>query len=186
VAVTTDQIRTLREKTGAGIMDSKRALEEALGDQTKAMEILRHQGLAKAGKKSDRSALQGLVEPYIHGGGRIGALVEINCETDFVARTPDFQALAHDVAMQVAAIPPRYVSVDEIAEQDYDALEKEYGSRAEAVKQVVLLEQTFIKDAKKTINDLIKEGISKLGENIVVRRFSRFELGAAAPGEDGA
>ncbi len=183
MAVTTDQIRTLREKTGAGIMDSKRALEEAAGDQTRAMEILRQQGLAKAGRKSDRSALQGLVEPYIHGGGRIGALVEINCETDFVARTPDFQALAHDVAMQVAAIPPRYVSVDQIAEGDYSALEKEYGSREEAVKQVVLLEQTFIKDAKKTINDLIKEGIGKLGENIVVRRFSRFELGAVIPGE---
>ncbi len=186
MAVTTDQIRTLREKTGAGIMDSKRALEEAAGDQTRAMEILRQQGLARAGKKSDRSALQGLVEPYIHGGGRIGALVEINCETDFVARTPEFQALAHDVAMQVAAIPPRYVSVDQIADKDYDGLEKEYGSREEAVKYVVLLEQTFIKDAKKTINDLIKEGIGKLGENIVVRRFSRFELGADLPGEDGA
>lgn len=183
MAVTTEQIRTLREKTGAGIMDSKRALEEASGDQARAMEILRQQGLARAGKKSDRSALQGLVEPYIHGGGRIGALVEINCETDFVARTPDFQALAHDVAMQVAAIPPRYVSVDQIAEQDYELLERKYGSRAEAVKHVVLLEQTFIKDAKKTINDLIKEGIGKLGENIVVRRFSRFELGAAAPGD---
>ena len=186
MAVTTDQIRTLREKTGAGIMDSKRALEQAAGDQTKAMEILRQQGLARAGKKSDRSALQGLVEPYIHGGGRIGALVEINCETDFVARTPDFQALAHDVAMQVAAIPPRFVSIDEIGEQDYAALEKEYGTREEAVKQVVLLEQTFIKDAKKTIDDLIKEGIGKLGENIVVRRFSRFELGGVVPGEDGA
>jgi elongation factor Ts len=185
VAVTTDQIRTLREKTGAGIMDSKRALEAAAGDQTKAMEILRQQGLARAGKKSDRSALQGLVEPYIHGGGRIGALVEINCETDFVARTPEFQALAHDVAMQVAAIPPRYVSVDQVDEKDYDALEKEFGSRDEALKHVVLLEQTFIKDAKKTINDLIKEGIGKLGENIVVRRFSRFELGAVVPGEDG-
>lgn len=185
MAVTTDQIKTLREKTGAGIMDSKRALEEAAGDQAKAMEILRQQGLARAGKKSDRSALQGLVEPYIHGGGRIGALVEINCETDFVARTPDFQALAHDVAMQVAAIPPRYVSVDQIAEPDYESLEKEFGSRDEAVKHVVLLEQTFIKDAKKTIDDLIKEGIGKLGENIVVRRFCRFELGAAAPGEDG-
>ena len=184
MAVTTEQIRSLREKTGAGIMDSKRALEEASGDQTKAMEILRQQGLARAGKKSDRSALQGLVEPYIHGGGRIGALVEINCETDFVARTPDFQALAHDVAMQVAAIPPRYISVDQIAEHDYDDLEKEYGSREEAVKHVVLLEQTFIKDAKKTIDDHIKEGIGKLGENIVVRRFSRFELGAAAPGEE--
>ena len=178
MAVTTEQVRALRDKTGAGIMDSKRALEEADGNVEKATEILRQQGLARAGKKSDRSALQGLVEPYIHGGGRIGALVEVNCETDFVARTPDFQTLAHDVAMQVAAIPPRYISVEEIQEADYPALEKEFGSREEAVKQVVLLEQTFIKDAKKTINDLVKEGIAKLGENIVIRRFARFELGA--------
>ena len=119
MAVTTEQVRALRDKTGAGIMDSKRALEEAGGNVDKAMEVLRQQGLARAGKKSDRSALQGLIEPYIHGGGRIGALVEINCETDFVARTPDFQALAHDVAMQVAAIPPRYVSVDDVPEADH-------------------------------------------------------------------
>ena len=178
MAVTTEQVRALRDKTGAGIMDSKRALEEADGNVEKATEILRQQGLARAGKKSDRSALQGLVEPYIHGGGRIGALVEINCETDFVARTPDFQALAHDVAMQVAALPPRYVSVDQVPETDISGLEKEFGSKEEAFKQVVLLEQTFIKDAKKTINDLVKEGIAKLGENIVIRRFSRFELGA--------
>ncbi|MDQ3656951.1 MAG: elongation factor Ts [Chloroflexota bacterium] len=183
MAITTEQVRALRDKTGAGIMDSKRALEEAGGDLVKATEVLRQQGLARAGKKSDRSALQGLVEPYIHGGGRIGALVEINCETDFVARTPDFQALAHDVAMQIAAIPPRYVSVEDVPESDYPVLEKEFGSRDEAIKQVVLLDQTFIKDAKKTINDLVKEGIAKLGENIVVRRFSRFELGAGA-GDD--
>jgi len=183
MAITTEQVRALRDKTGAGIMDSKRALEEAGGDLVKATEVLRQQGLARADKKSDRSALQGLVEPYIHGGGRIGALVEINCETDFVARTPDFQSLAHDVAMQIAAIPPRYVSVEDIPEADYAALEKEFGSRDEAIKQVVLLDQTFIKDAKKTINDLVKEGIAKLGENIVVRRFSRFELGAGT-GDD--
>jgi len=164
-------------------MDSKRALEEAEGDQSRATEILRQQGLARAGKKSDRSALQGLVEPYIHNGGRIGSLVEINCETDFVARTPDFQTLAHDVAMQVAAIPPRYVSADAVPEADLASLEKEFGSRDDAFKQVVLLEQPFIKDAKKTVNDLVKEGIAKLGENIVIRRFSRFELGASLDGE---
>ena len=183
MAVTTEQVRALRDKTGAGIMDSKRALEQADGDITKATEVLRQQGLARAGKKSDRSALQGLVEPYIHGGGRIGALVEINCETDFVARTPDFQSLAHDVAMQVAALPPRYITVDEIPEADLAGLEKEFGSREDAVKQVVLMEQTFIKDAKKTVNDLVKEGIAKLGENIVIRRFSRFELGAGTGDE---
>jgi len=183
MAVTTEQVRALRDKTGAGIMDSKRALEEAGGNIEKATEILRQQGLARAGKKSDRSALQGLVEPYIHGGGRIGALVEINCETDFVARTPDFQALAHDVAMQVAALPPRYVTVEEVPESDVAGLEKEFGSKDEAIKQVVLMEQTFIKDAKKTIGDLVKEGIAKLGENIVIRRFSRFELGAGLADE---
>jgi elongation factor Ts len=179
MAITTEQVRALRDKTGAGIMDSKRALEEADGNVEKATEILRQQGLARAGKKSDRSALQGLVEPYIHGGGRIGSLVEVNCETDFVARTPDFQALAHDVAMQVAAIPPRYISVDQVPESEIAGLEKEFGTREEAFKQVVLLEQTFIKDAKKTINDIVKEGIAKLGENIVIRRFSRFELGTS-------
>lgn len=183
MAVTTEQVRALRDKTGAGIMDSKRALEEANGDAAKATELLRQQGLARAGKKSDRATLQGLVEPYIHGGGRIGALVEINCETDFVARTPDFQSLAHDVAMQVAAIPPRYISVDEVPESEVPALEKEFGSKEEAVKHVVLLEQTFIKDAKKTIDDIVKEGIAKLGENIVIRRYSRFELGAGLPDE---
>ncbi len=185
MAVTTEQVRALRDKTGAGIMDSKRALEEADGSIEKAMEILRQQGLARAGKKSDRSALQGLVEPYIHGGGRIGALVEVNCETDFVARTPDFQALAHDIAMQVAAIPPRYVSASEVPESAFADLEKEFGSRDEAIKQVVLMEQTFIKDAKKTIDDIVKEGIAKLGENIIIRRFSRFELGAGLDAETG-
>lgn len=177
MAITTEMVRALRDATGAGIMDSKRALEEAGGNVDKAKEVLRQQGLAKAGKKSDRSALQGVVEPYIHGGGRIGALVEINCETDFVARTPDFQSLAHDVAMQVAAIPPRWVAIDDVPDDAIAGLEKEFGSKEEAFKQVVLLEQTFIKDAKKTIQDLVKEGIAKLGENIVVRRFSRFELG---------
>ncbi len=177
MAITTDMVRALRDETGAGIMDAKRALEEAGGNSDKAKEILRQQGLARAGKKSDRSALQGVIEPYIHGGGRIGALVEVNCETDFVARTPDFQALAHDIAMQVAAIPPRWVTVDEVPEDAIAGLTKEFGSKEEALKQVVLLEQTFIKDAKKTIQDLVKEGISKLGENIVIRRFARFELG---------
>jgi elongation factor Ts len=183
MAITTEMVRSLRDATGAGIMDSKRALEEAGGNVEKAKEVLRQQGLARAGKKSDRSALQGVVEPYIHGGGRIGALVEINCETDFVARTPDFQSLAHDVAMQVAAIPPRWISVDDVPADDIPALVKEFGSREEAFKQVVLLEQAFIKDAKKTIEDLVKEGIAKLGENIVVRRFARFELGEGQPTE---
>lgn len=161
-------------------MESKRALDETNGDIERATELLRQQGMAKAIKKSDRAASQGRVEPYIHGGGRIGALVEVNCETDFVARTPDFQRLAHDIAMQVAATAPRYLSSADIPEGDLASLESEFGSRDEAGKQVALLEQVFIKDAKKTIGDLVKEHIGVLGENIVVSRFSRFELGGSS------
>ena len=184
MAVTTEMIKTLRERTGAGIMDSKRALEAHGGDMDKAAEFLRQQGLAKAGKKASRTANEGLVTTYVHNQGRIGAMVEVNCETDFVARTPDFKALTYDIAMQVAAMSPRYVSVDELSEDDYAALEKEFGDRETGVKSAVLLEQAFIKDPKKTIGDVVKEGIAKLGENIVVRRFARFELGQAS-GQEG-
>ena len=183
MAITTDMIKTLRTKTGAGIMDSKRALEETDGNIDKAIDFLRQQGLAKAGKKADRAARQGLIDTYIHAQGRIGAMVEVNCETDFVARTEDFKRLAYDVSMQVAAMAPRYATVDEIKEEDYAALEREFGDRDAAVKAVVLSEQTFIKDAKKTISDLVKENISKLGENIVIRRFARFELGETSSDE---
>jgi elongation factor Ts len=180
MAITTDMIKTLREKTGAGIMDAKRALEETGGNIEKAMDHLRQHGLAKAGKKSSRSANEGVINTYIHGQGRIGAMVEVNCETDFVARTEDFKSLAYDISMQVAAMSPRYVSVDEIAEEDYAELEREFGDREAAVKAVALNEQAFIKDPKKNMGDLVKESISKLGENIVVRRFVRFELGETA------
>lgn len=183
MAITTELIRTLREKTGAGIMDSKRALEETGGNIDKATEFLRTQGLAKAGKKSDRATSQGLVEPYIHGGGRIGALVEVNCETDFVARTADFQSLAHDIAMQVAATLPRYVNESDVPDSDLPQLEKEFGGREQAFEATVLLSQPFIKDPKSTVDDVVKDGIAKLGENIVVRRFSRFELGASESAE---
>ncbi len=176
MVITTDLIRQLREQTGAGIMDSKRALVQTDGDLKKATEILRQQGLARAGRKSDRSANEGLIEPYIHGVGRIGAIVEINCETDFVARTPDFKSLAHDIAMQVAATSPRYVQTSDVPEEDYAALESEFGDRETAMKAVVLLEQAFIKDGR-TVSELVNESIGKLGENIVIRRFSRFELG---------
>lgn len=177
MAITTEMIKTLREKTGAGIMDSKRALEETEGNIDKAIDFLRQQGLAKAGKKADRAALEGAIQTYIHGQGRIGAMVEVNCETDFVARTEDFKTLAYDIAMQVAAMSPRYTTVDAIPEADFAELEGEFGDRETAVKAVVLAEQAFIKDPKKSIDDLVKEGISKLGENIVIRRFARFELG---------
>ena len=181
--VTTAMVKELREKTGAGIMDAKRALQETNGDMGKASEVLRQQGLARATKKSDRAALQGLVEPYIHGGGRIGAIVEVNCETDFVARTPDFRELAHDIAMQVAATAPRVVSADQLSASDLKSLEAEFGDREKALEAVSLLNQVFIKDSKRTIEDLVKEHVAKLGENIIVRRFARFELGTDRTGE---
>ena len=186
MAISASQVKELRELTGAGIMECKRALEETDGNVERATERLRQQGLAKAEKKSGRVASQGLIEPYIHAGGRIGAIVEVNCETDFVARTSDFRALAHDLAMQVAATAPRYVSEEEIGDGDVPALEREYGDRKRALEAVSLLDQAFIKDPKFTIRELIRAQIGKLGENIVVRRFARFEVGADQPATDGS
>jgi elongation factor Ts len=184
VAISATQVKELREKTGAGIMECKRALEEAGGDMNQAAAFLRQQGLTKAEKKGGRAALQGLIEPYIHAGGRIGALVEVNCETDFVARTPDFRTLAHDIAMQVAASPDtRYVSEEEVPEEAWPQIEADFGGRAEALKAVSLLDQVFIKDGRRTIRDLIQEHVAKIGENILVRRFARFELGGDVPSE---
>ena len=186
MAITATQVKELREQTGAGIMECKRALEETGGNLDRAADILKQQGLAKAEKKAGRVASQGVVEPYIHAGGRIGAIVEVNCETDFVARTSDFRTLAHDLAMQVAATSPRFVSEEEIATDEFASLEREYGDRKRALEVVSLLDQPFIKDPKFSIRELIKSQIGKLGENIVVRRFARFEVGAAAPATDGS
>ena len=166
MTITTADIKALRELTGAGIMDSKRALEEAGGDIKRAQDILREKGIASAAKKSDRETEQGIIESYIHSGGRIGAMVEANCETDFVARTEDFKALAHDIAMQVAAMNPRFIDESEIPDGD-DVNPQES----------CLLQQPFIKDPGMTIDELVKELIGKLGENIRIRRFSRFSLG---------
>ncbi len=166
--VSTDDVKRLREETGAGVMDSKRALEQAGGDFTKAREILREQGTAAAAKRAERATSQGIVESYIHGGGRIGALVEVNCETDFVARTDTFRALARDVAMQVAAMNPLALEVQDVPS---DAP----GDRS----QHALLAQTFIKDSSKTIGDLVKDAIAQTGENVRIARFSRFELGGS-------
>ena len=164
--ITTADIKALRDSTGAGVMDSKRALEEAGGDIERAQDILREKGIASAAKKVDRETEQGVIECYIHSGGRIGAMVEVNCETDFVARTEDFKALAHDIAMQVAAMNPRFIAESEIPEgEDVNPQES------------CLLQQPFIKDPRMTIDELIKELIGKLGENIRIRRFSRFSLG---------
>jgi elongation factor Ts len=157
--VTVEQVRELRESTGAGIMDCKRALQDANGSLDGALAILREKGLASAAKRAGRTANQGVIESYIHSGGRIGVLVELNCETDFVARTEDFRALAHDIAMQIAAMDP-----DSFADEASDG-----GAR--------LLEQAFIKDPSKTVQDLVTETIARTGENIQVRRFVRFALG---------
>ena len=180
MAITTAMIKELREATGAGIMDAKRALEENDGSIEKAKDYLRQQGLAKAGKKADRAANDGLVDTYIHAQGRIGAMVEVSCETDFVARTEGFRGLAKDVSMQVAAMSPRFVNREEISEEQWAELEREFGDRESAATAVVLVEQAFIKDAKKTVADLVTDAVSKMGENIVIRRFARFELGETA------
>ena len=161
-----DAIKTLRGLTGAGVMDCKTALEESKGDLKKAEEVLRKKGIASARSKASRETNQGLVESYIHSGGRIGAIVEANCETDFVARTDDFKELAHSLAMQVAAMAPKYVDSSEIPEGE-----------AENPEEACLLQQPFIKDPSKTVQDLVNEAVGKLGENVRVRRFTRFSLG---------
>jgi elongation factor Ts len=178
--VSTALVKELRDRTGAGIMDSKRALEEAGGNLEKAAEILRQQGIARAGKKAGREARQGLVDTYIHAGGRIGSMVELNCETDFVARTDDFRSLAHDVAMQVVATSPRYVSPDEVGPREREAGLREHGDEKRFLETEVLLAQPFIRDPRRTIGDLVQEAIGKLGENIVIRRVMRFEVGEAS------
>jgi elongation factor Ts len=166
VTVDTSKIKQLREETGAPVMDCKRALEESDGSLDQARQWLRQRGAAVAEKKAGRVASQGLVESYIHGGGRIGVIVEVNCETDFVARSEDFKRLAHDIAMQIAATNPKYVGTE--VDIPADLLPDEQP----------LLKQPFIRDAGQTIQGLVHEAIGKLNENIVVRRFSRFELGA--------
>lgn len=183
MAISATQVKELREITGAGVMECKRALTEANGNIEKAIDLLRQSGLAKADKKAGRVAAQGLIEPYIHSGGRIGALVEVNCETDFVARTPDFKELAHDLAMQAAATYPRYLNEEDVPEEAWAELEKEFGDRRRAIEAVVFLEQPFIKNGRLTVRDLVRTAIGKLGENIVVSRFARFEVGELAQTE---
>ena len=168
MAVSLDAIRALRERSGAGIMDCRKALEQAEGDAEKAYAILMDQGIERAEKKSGRVAGQGVVDAYIHAGGRIGVLVELNCETDFVARDEGFRALAHDIAMQIAASAPTYVAPQDAPESLTDE---------EKAAQVLLL-QPFIKNPGQTISQLIIERAARFGENVRVRRFTRFELGA--------
>jgi elongation factor Ts len=194
--ITASLIKDLRERTGAGMSDCKKALQETDADMEKAIDYLRKKGLAKAAKKAGREATEGAVISYIHGGGRIGVLVEVNCETDFVARNEDFQAFAREVALQIAAMNPLYVKSDEV-DQNAVAREREVllakakesgkpepvvqkmveGQISKWMKEVCLLDQPWVKDDKKTIQDLTQELVAKLGENIRVRRFVRFELG---------
>jgi len=167
MTVDPNAVKQLRELTGAGILACKKALEEARGDLEKAKQILRRQGVAIAEKKAGRQTSQGLVDAYLHPDGRLGALVELNCETDFVARTDEFRGLAHDLAMQVAATEPLYISPEELAAANNDGNPQE----------LCLLAQPFIKDPSRTVQDLINEAIAKTRENIRVRRFARFQLG---------
>jgi elongation factor Ts len=164
--IPTDRIKELRNQTGAGIMDCRNALLEAEGDTGKALQILEQRNLAQVQKKAGRSANQGIIEAYIHTGGRIGAMVELNCETDFVARTDEFKELAHNLAMQIAAQDPQFVSREEVPE----------GADTEPEAACLLL-QPYIKNPDKTVRDIIVETIAKVGENIKVSRFARFELG---------
>ena len=166
--ITAAQVMELRARTGAGVMDCRKALAEAGGDLERAAELLRATGLGMAEKKAGRATREGLVEAYIHGNGRLGALVEVNCETDFVARTEDFRQLARELAMQVAATAPRYLSREDVPAAERDDPQ---------VKELILLEQPYIRDAGRTVQDLITETVAKVGENIQVRRFARFRVG---------
>lgn len=170
--ITTADVKELREMCGAGIMECRHALVETGGDKQKAVEFLRERGCLKAAKKSERVTAQGIVESYIHTGGRIGAMVELNCETDFVARTDEFKQLAHDIAMQVAAMNPQYVAQEDLPE----------GTELDP-EVACLTNQPFIKDPGRLIKDLIVEVISKTGENVRIGRFVRFEIGLRAPSQ---
>ncbi|MCX7779301.1 MAG: translation elongation factor Ts [Negativicutes bacterium] len=194
--ITAEMVKELRERTGAGMMDCKKALTETNGNMDKAIDYLREKGLAAAAKKAGRIASEGLVESYIHGGGRIGVLLEVNCETDFVAKTEGFRSLVKDIAMQIAAANPTYVSRSEVPASVVDherevlraqalnegkpahIVEKMIEGRIEKFyKEICLLEQPFIKDPDKTVTQVITEAIAKIGENISVRRFTRYQLG---------
>ena len=193
-------VRELREKTGAGMMDCKKALLESAGDMEKAVDYLRQKGLALASRKESRTAAEGLVGSYIHGGGKIGVLVELNCETDFVARTPEFQGLLKDVAMQIAAANPRYIRREDVPEDELERERQIYhqqaiesgkpekivgkivdGKMERFYSEVCLLEQEFIKDPDRQVGDLIKDVVARLGENVQVKRFTRYHIGEGVP-----
>ncbi|HZJ57608.1 MAG TPA: translation elongation factor Ts [Clostridia bacterium] len=194
--ITASMVKELRERTGVGMMDCKRALQDSNGDVDKAVELLRERGLASAAKKAGRIAAEGIVESYIHGGGRIGVLVEVNCETDFVAKTDEFKTFVRDIAMHIAATNPQYVTREQIPQEDLDK-EKDIlkaqalnegkpekivdrmivGRIEKYIKEICLMEQPFVKDPDKTVQDVLNEQIATIGENMSVRRFVRFEKG---------
>jgi elongation factor Ts len=195
-ATTTEMIKELRQTTGAGVLDCKRALDETGGNMEEAAEILRQKGLAAAEKKATRVAADGRIEPYVHPGNRLASLVEVNCETDFVARTPEFISLCHELAMQVAAMGARWVSREDVPAEVIEAEKASYveqmagenkpqqvmeriieGKLAKFYEDNVLLEQAFIRDGDRKVGDLITEAIASLGENVVVRRFVRYQIG---------
>ena len=197
MGVSVDDIKKLRELTGVGLTDAKKALVEADGDFDKALEEMRKKGLTKAEKKGDREAREGLIESYVHSG-RIGVIVEVNCETDFVARLDDFKTLAHEIAMQIAAMNPKYASTEDIPAEEMARVKAELmasealASKPEEMREKivtgqlnkhfaeqVLMSQAYILDDSKTVEQHIKEAIAKLGENIVVRQFKRIELGVS-------
>jgi elongation factor Ts len=200
MAITTEQIKQLREETGAGILDCRKALEQANGDFEKAVEFLREKGLATAAKRADRVALEGVVELYSHGQGRVGVMVEVNCETDFVARSEAFRTFAHEVALQIAAASPRYIKPEDVPAE---VLEKERqdarnlvrgenkpeavvekiieGRIAKFLDEACLLRQVYIRDDTITVEKLLLQTIAAIGENLVIRRFARWELGENLP-----
>jgi len=196
MAVTTAMIKELRQATGAGVLDCKRALDETNGNMAKATEILKEKGLATAAKKASREAADGRVEAYVHPGDKLAVLVEINCETDFVARTDEFQGMCHDIAMQIAAQAPSWVSRDDVPAEVLEEEKTKYreemagqnkpehimdriieGKLSKFYSEHCLLDQPFIKDDEKTVQQLVTEAVAKMGENIVVKRFSRFQIG---------
>lgn len=197
--ITADMIKALRAATSAGVLDCRKALQETNGDFQKAVELLRERGMAKAANRADREASNGVVELYSHGGGRVGVMVEVNCETDFVARSEPFRLLAHEIALQIAANSPKYVKAEDIPLNELEhetemakALAKEEGKKGAVVDKIIegrldkfkdeasLLRQSYIRDESITVEKLIMQNVAIVGENIVVRRFQRWELGEGA------
>jgi elongation factor Ts len=199
MAITTEQIKALREQTGVGILDCRKALEDANGDFDIALENLRAKGLATAAKRADREASEGIVELYSHGDGRVGVMVEVNCETDFVARSKEFRNFAHEIALQIAAGAPSYIRTEDVPEdvlelrrsvlqeqaleegKPEDVIDRIVDGRMEKyLQEISLLNQEYIRDDNLTIEKLLLENIAAIGENIIIRRFERWELGESA------